>query len=81
MSRATACFVVDVSDHFTLRLRPGTTQRLERRARAAGTRPRTLALAMWRRAFATTAATPLVDAIEQLMLDCPDGLRDSERWL
>ena len=32
-----------VSDHFTLRFQPGTTARLERRARAAGARPRTLA--------------------------------------
>lgn len=32
-----------MSDHFTLRFQPATTQRLERRARAAGAKPRTLA--------------------------------------
>ncbi len=32
-----------MSDHFTLRLQTGTTDRLERRARRAGTAPRTLA--------------------------------------
>lgn len=33
-----------MSDHFTLRFQPSTTQRLQRRARAAGARPRTLAV-------------------------------------
>lgn len=32
-----------MSDHFTLRFQTPTTQRLERRARAAGAKPRTLA--------------------------------------
>jgi uncharacterized protein (DUF433 family) len=32
-----------MSDHFTLRFQPATTQRLKRRARAAGAKPRTLA--------------------------------------
>jgi uncharacterized protein (DUF433 family) len=32
-----------MSDHFTLRFQPGTTQRLKRRARAAGAKPRSLA--------------------------------------
>lgn len=32
-----------MSDHLTLRVRPGTTDRLERRARATGTPARTLA--------------------------------------
>jgi len=32
-----------MSDHFTLRLQTGTTDRLQRRARRAGTAPRTLA--------------------------------------
>jgi hypothetical protein len=32
-----------VSEHFTLRFRAGTTQRLERRARLTGTAPRSLA--------------------------------------
>lgn len=32
-----------MSDHFTLRFRTGTTERLQRRARAAGTAPRSLA--------------------------------------
>jgi len=32
-----------MSDHFSLRLKPGTTERLRRRAQRAGTAPRTLA--------------------------------------
>lgn len=32
-----------MSDHFTLRFRPGVTDRLQQRARRAGTAPRTLA--------------------------------------
>jgi hypothetical protein len=32
-----------MSDHFTLRFQPATTRRLERRARATGAKPRTLA--------------------------------------
>lgn len=39
----TQCYRVDMSDHFTLRFRPGTTSRLQRRAQRAGTAPRTLA--------------------------------------
>jgi uncharacterized protein (DUF433 family) len=34
---------IEMSDHFTLRLQTGTTERLQRRARVAGTAPRRLA--------------------------------------
>jgi uncharacterized protein (DUF433 family) len=39
----TACYGRDMSDHFTLRFRTGTTARLRQRATRAGTAPRTLA--------------------------------------
>lgn len=39
----TQCYAGGVTDHFTLRFQPATTLRLRRRARRAGTPPRTLA--------------------------------------